>query len=567
MAFIDRFVESSDAPRRTIDMTIVAQDPAVRDAHGDVLKATVPVPADLLLGGPQSHRFHVIDFDISTRRLGPPTDLSLGPFLDPDDETILGDPHFHAQNVYAIGARTLGAFESALGRRVPWSFPGHTLFLVPHALAEANAFYSDDDNAVLFGYFPASGGANVYTCLSHDIVAHETTHAVLDGLRHRYEEPGLPDQPAFHEAFADIVALLSVFSAGEIVRHLLGEPDPQGRISAEIVGLEALERNALLGLAEQMGEEVHAERGTALRRSVELPSSDAWKSDPAYREPHRRGEVLVAAVMRTLLRMWEERLRPLIHGDGLDRTRAAEEGSKSADHLLGMVIRSIDYLPPVEFEFEDFLDAIMVSDEELAPEDAHAYRDALTNAFGLFGIVRPQGRTIDLSSEPTRPRYRHLHFGALRTDPDEVFRFMWENAGLLELDATYYTSVEAVRPAIRVGPDGFVVSESVADYVQILIGSAAELAAKGLELPPGLPATTPVKIFGGGTLIFDEFGGAKFHQRKPLSDWDRQSRRLAYLVGSGLRDPRGRYGFSFGTRLGQRFAEFHRPDTRAAEDW
>ncbi|MFB3738017.1 MAG: hypothetical protein ACE14W_03510 [Candidatus Velamenicoccus archaeovorus] len=509
----------------------------------------------------------MVDYDASTRRLGSPALLPSGDFDDPDDATILGDPHFHAQNVYAIAARTLGAFETALGRRVPWSFPGHTLYLVPHALAEANAFYSDDDEAVLFGYFPSSESGDVYTCLSHDIVAHETTHGVLDGLRHRYEEPGLPDQPAFHEAFADIVALLSVFSARATVEHLLGQPDAQGRIPAETVVPGALEHNALLSLAEQMGREVHADRGNALRRSIQIPATNTWRSDPAFGEPHRRGEILVAAVMQTFLRMWEDRLQALIHGGGLDRARAAEEGAKSADHLLGMVIRSIDYLPPVEFEFEDFLDAILVSDRELAPEDAHDYRDALRASFEAFGISQPAGRTVDLSSEPTRPSYRNLHFGALRTDPDEVFRFIWDNAGLLGIDTTYYTSVEAVRPAVRVGPDGFVVSESVADYVQILKGTASELAGMGLQIPLNLPGSTPLKLFGSGTLVFDEFGGAKFHERKPLFDWDRQSRRLAYLVESGLSDAHARYGFSFSTRLGQRFAEFHRPDARAAEDW
>ncbi len=558
---------ASDAPRRTIEMTIVAQDPAVRDIDGRILTAAVPVPADRLYPGPQSHRFHVVDYDASTRHLGSPAILPSDAFTDPDDSTILEDSHFHAQNVFAIASRTLGAFESALGRRVGWSFPGHTLYLVPHALSEANAFYSDDDEAVLFGYFPSSGRGDVRTCLSHDIVAHETTHAVLDGLRHRYEEPGLPDQPAFHEAFADIVAILSVFSARAIVEHLLGAPDAKGRIPEETVAPTALEQNALLSLAEQMGEEVHAERGNALRRSIQIPASDAWKTDPAFREPHRRGEILVAAVLQTFLGMWEGRLQALIHGGGLDRARAAEEGAKSADHLLGMVIRSIDYLPPVEFEFEDFLDAILVSDAELVPEDAHDYRDALRAAFNAFGIFQPAGRIVDLSSEPSRPGYRNLHFEALRTDPDEVFRFIWDNAGLLEIDATYYTSVEAVRPPVRVGPDGFVVSESVAHYVQILKGSAAELSKMGLRAPPNLPGSTPLKLFGGGTLIFDQFGGAKFHQHKPLFDWDRQSRRLAYLVESGLSDAHGRYGFSFSTRLGQRFAEFHRPDARAAEDW
>lgn len=564
MAYIDRFVEEARAvPRRTFPMTIVAQDPAVRDNAGRILMAEVDVSADRLAPGPWSHRFHVIDYDASRRTLRQPKPLQ----GEVSDDIVLSDPDFHAQNVYAIALRTLGAFESALGRRVPWSFAGHVLYLVPHALADANAYYSDDDRALLFGYFPASSGRAIYTCLSHDIVAHETTHALLDGLRRRFQEPGLPDQPAFHEAFADIVALLSVFSVPSVVEHLLGEPDASGRIAEDRVTERALEQSALIGLAEEMGEEVHSERGKALRRSIEVEPSDRWRTDPAFLPAHRRGEVLVAAVMRTFLRMWRDRLRALIHGGGLDRARAAEEGAKSADHLLKIAIRSVDYLPPVEFEFEDFLDAMLVSDTELAPQDEHGYRDALRVAFELFGVLQPQGRTIDLSTERARPLYRHLHFGSLRTDRDEVFRFIWENADLLGIDTSYYTTVESVRPATRVGPDGFIVSESVADYVQILEGTAAELAPRDLVVPSGVGGSTPIQLFGGGTLVFDEFGGAKLHQRKPIMDMDRQSRRLAYLTEGGMRDTRGRLGFSLGTPLGQRFAEFHRPDTRSGEDW
>jgi len=53
------------------------------------------------------------------------------------------------------------------------------------AMQEANAYYDPLLRALLFGYFPASEtdpgnnlpGQTIFTCLSHDIVAHETTHA------------------------------------------------------------------------------------------------------------------------------------------------------------------------------------------------------------------------------------------------------------------------------------------------------------------------------------------------------------------------------------------------------
>ena len=102
-----------------------------------------------------------------------------------------------------------------------------SLRIYPHALREANAYYSPAKKALLFGYFPASAtdpgrnlpGGMVFTCLSHDIIAHETTHALLDGMHRRLIEPTNPDVLAFHEAFADIVALFQHFTFPEVLRH------------------------------------------------------------------------------------------------------------------------------------------------------------------------------------------------------------------------------------------------------------------------------------------------------------------------------------------------------------
>ncbi len=566
-------------------MTVVAQDPSVRGPDGRILTAKVRVPAVHLEAGPRSHRFHVIDYDASTGRLHSAAILTDGSgnfedrFVMPSNKTILEDRDFHAQHVYAVAARTLATFEFALGRRLSWAFAGHELYLVPHAMLEANAFYSDDDRALLFGYFRSDERGEILTCLSHDIVAHETAHAVLDGLRHRYLEPALPDQAAFHEALADIVALLSLFSVREVVEQAVGPATPGGRIDAKLVTPEALRANLLVVLAEQFGAAALHRSAGGLRRSAELVPTTTWRSLPAFEEPHRRGEVLVAIVVQTLIRIWSGRLDALLHGGEVDRARAAEEGAKSGEHLLRMVIRALDYLPPVEFEYEDLLEAILVSDAEMSPDDDRHYRASLQEAFGAFGILlRHPGRIVDLTAKEWTPSYHGLNWTAMRSDRDEVFRFVWENASALGLNSHYYTHVESVRPAVRVGPDGLVVNEVVADYVQMLELRSSEFedhvrywaSSSGTNFTEGLPASvgadTPIQLWGGGTLIFDQFGRAKYHVAKPLEDADRQLRRAVHLARSGAFDSGGRLGFSTGS-VGQRFAELHQPDSRVGEDW
>lgn len=564
MAFFEHLREREPVAQ-SVRLTVVAQDPSVV-VDGRVLTAQVAVPAEELQAGPWGARFHVVDYDAAQGTLVEPAQLpGADRFEDAPDEVLLTDAAFRAQNVYAIAARTLAAFEAALGRRLRWAFGSHQLYLVPRAFPELNAYYSPDDCAVLFGYLPLDDG-ELLTCLSHDVIAHETTHAVLDGLRPRFAEPGLPDQPAFHEALGDIVALLSVFSMPAVVERLLGEPDAQGTVDVAAVQADALRQRALFGLAEELGAVSGGHRGSALRRSIELEVSPAWRGDAAFVEPHRRGEVVVRAVIGTLLEMWTRRLAALTAGQRVNLERVAEEGAKAAEHLLRMVVRGIDYMPPVELEFEDVLDSILQADEVVAPDDRHGYRLALRDAFAELGIERAEQRIVDLSERPA-PVYERMNYAALRSEPSEVARFIWDNADVFSIDRRYWLQVGSVQPSVRIGPDGLVVPEVVAAYVQALDLTAAELAAQGVAAAERLQPATRVQVWGGGVLVFDQFGRAKYHQSKPLADWPRQERRLDYLVGRRLADSRRRYGFATPTPRGQRFAALHVANLRAGEDW
>lgn len=572
-----------EPPPRWLELTVIAQDPSVV-LDGAIVRSSVRIPAETFQPGPRGHRFHVVDYD-ATR----PAPVKFHQLVSDEKAqkayqagsgaTLLDDVAFRAQNAFAIAARTLDTFESALGRRVPWSGAGHQLFLVPAAFREANAFYDPDAHAIFFGYFDGPDGSWHYTSLSHDIVAHETTHAILDGLRSRFIEPGLPDQAAFHEAFADMVALLSAFSLPNVIEKLIGGTAVGDLIPAANVSAGALRLGSFLAIGNELGTVLGQnyggpQRGDALRRSVEMVPSSGLLKDPNFEEPHRRGEILVAAVTQTFVRMWTERLAALqAGGQQISRSRAAEEGAKAADHLLRMAIRAIDYSPPLEFAFEDFLDAILVADQELAPDDEHHYRDALRAGFGAFGIKQPEGRIIEVGHPGQQLRYSALHVDELRTSRDEVYRFIWDNAEVLGVDVRQYLEVDRIWPSTRIGPDGFLVREIVATYIQRIDGTAAELAAlavtmgKELEIPPGLKPENAVTMFGGGALIFDQWGRAKWHQTKPLFEWKRQSDRLDYLFRNELRGRGGGYGASLNIPEGQQFALLHEPAVDLQERW
>lgn len=575
----------------TQSFLVLAQDPAMRGPAGERLFATVEIPAERIARGPTGYRVKVVDFDGENGVLygslpyredaeGRVVDAfaaSLPPPDGPDrakaEARLLGDPRFHCQNVYALVMRTLARFEFALGRRVRWGFDGHQIHVAPHAFADANAFYSREDRALMFGYFAReheSGrgakarsarqdpGGFVFTCLSHDVVVHETTHALLDGLREGFMNLSGPDQAAFHEGFADVVALLSIFSLEGVVEQALAQVrkriprsvvgrDGRSLIHARALTVESLADGALMGLAEEFGRSLGELRANALRRSVRIRPSRGLLDDPEYGEPHTRGEVLVAAMMHTLLHIWLGRIRELgTFGAGYySLSEVAAEGAKVADHLLTMSIRALDYCPPLDLEFGDYLAALLTVDAEVAPDDRrYRYRDTVIRVFRSFGIDPPADRTdADGRWKPFAQRasiqYRRSNYESMLRDPEEVFRFVWENRETLGVDDRSYTHVASVRPSVRIGPEGFLLRETICEYTSRADIFGAELKSVcGVDpRPEGIDANTSLTVYGAGTLVFDQYGQLKYHIARSMTDARWQRRRLEYLFGGPDEDP------------------------------
>jgi hypothetical protein len=252
----------------------------------------------------------------------------------------------------------------------------------------------------------------VFTCLSHDIIAHETTHAILDGISPRFLDPSNVDVLAFHEAFADIVALFQHFTYPEILRRQIARA--RGDLTTEtLLGQLAVQFGKATGarcaLRDAIGE-FDEVTGRWRRRT---PDPDAFATTE---EPHDRGALLVAAVFDAFLAIYDHRTRDLLRiatgGSGILPqgdlhpdlvARLAEEAAKTSRHILAMCIRAIDYCPPVDVSFGDFLRALITADCDMVPEDDRNYRVAVIEAFRRYGIYPRDVRTLSVESLRWQP--------------------------------------------------------------------------------------------------------------------------------------------------------------------
>ena len=575
------------------------------------------VPWEPLAPGPVGEYVEVIDRDPASDCFYPPVELDDPHALAQDGlAPSEGSPQFHQQMTYAVAMTTIRHFERALGRRALWSPRWNTakraeefvqrLRLYPHALREANAYYSPQKKALLFGYFPASGagddthipGETVFTCLSHDIIAHETTHALLDGMHRRFLEPTHPDVLAFHEAFADIVALFQHFTFPEILRHQIAQT--RGDLTS----------HHLLGqLAQEFGKAIG--HYGALRDAIGHmnPETKKWEPlipDPSeYRtvtEPHARGAILVATVFDAFLTIYRNRIADLLRiatgGTGVLPAgalhpdliaRLADEAAKTAQHILTMCIRALDYCPPVDLTFGDYLRALITADADLVPDDGRNYRLAMIEAFRRRGIFPkglrsfseeslrwPQGvaRSLDvealakkLREFPERTRYENTReqiFETTRAARGYLHKLIaegtgnlagWERvAGLALTSASQIPGLEirngkpvfeihALRAAQRLGPDGQMLNQVIVTITQ----------QQKVKPKDGRPF-----IFRGGcTLIFDlDTLRLRYCIAKPIDDDERRTEVQHHLEAH-------RHGSLRATYFGEKqnaepFASLHR---------
>lgn len=363
---------------------------------------------------------------------------------------------------------------------------------------------------------------------------------------------------AFHEGFADIVALFQHFALQEVL---------EAQILAKRGDLEVAD--LLTSLGRQFGQATG--KRDALRNGLGTAVPEDYKTKM---EPHERGSILVAAVFEAFLMIYKRRALKTISLASAGRgilpqgnlppvlaTALAHAASSSASHVVKMCIRALDYIPPVDLTFGDYLRALITADYEFSPEDQDGYRIAFVDAFRRRGIYPPGLETLtvtglrwpklDLGKSSRRliPILRRLRdfaeatrfarnrerlfkvskdarndLGALIPDTlknmsDKERQEMGKKTGLA-LDGDVSVHVYQLRVANRIKLDG-------ATKTQIVLGMT-QVTERHLDEPN---RTKPFQFRGGAVFIVDlEKQQIRYAIVKDATDAKRYEKQRKYLL-------------------------------------
>jgi len=370
--------------RMKVRVPVMIQDPLTSRFKGMRLQEGFYIDREeFFLDGPVTRRVAILDFDPDTgaqqsavRFVPAPKGRKLGRYGIANEVDIYA-PDFIQASVFGTVIKTMYMFEEAdtLGRQLVWAFDAPQLFIVPRAGELANAYYERDSHSVQFFCFKAGGGAGpkVYTALSRDIVAHETGHAILDGIAPSLYNATTPQSLALHEAVADLTAALMGFFSHTLKRTVL-----------EQTGGSITYSTAFSSVAEEFGRAIDpAGRAGYLRSLLNRKTLD----DVPRNEPHALSEVLSGALYAVMVKIHESLKRQLAEETGRSEYvvsfRALGAGAK---RFKSIAFRALDYLPPGEVTFADYGRAILAADQAAFP-DAGQERQWIREEFVRRRIV------------------------------------------------------------------------------------------------------------------------------------------------------------------------------------
>lgn len=499
---------------------LMVQDPEMaRERHAAPITEPQILSDEFFLDGPVSRRVAIVDFDpddghvlSGARWVAPRAGTRTGTYEvgDPDSES------FRQVNVFGTVHKTLAMFErpGVLGRKITWGFGSPQLLVVPRAGVDSNAYYERESRSLQFFHFPDTSGATIYTAMSRDVVAHETGHAILDGIAPSLYDCLSPQAIALHETIADMTALVMAVESRKLRTWLLKQT--KNRIDTP---------NALAQIAEQFGRALDS-RTTSLRNMLTERTLD----DVISNEPHELSEILSASIYRVFIKMFEDAKQPGLRAGAAKRSPEQALGL-AVERLKRIFFRALDFMPPGEIGFVDYARAVVAADAAAYP------REGTDRAAFVHELVKRKIATARQLAIPRRPKFPGIDVAALLHSDLAAYRFADRHRSELSIpdDADFEVVKRLATDHDRFNDDGS--KEQMHEMmfkVQWLVDEAGGVSIDG---------ETDRAIMRGTTIVFDAGSGAvrscltnavhpAAHEAVARADRDSMLRRL---LDEGLR--------------------------------
>jgi hypothetical protein len=406
---------------RGVLLQVLIQDPVVagETEARSIVHPVVIKDSKGFTEGPTCRRVAIVDLDFTTGRLRPPAkfnprgspykNIAIYEVAIPTKKGTGGvawarstekgleigklgslplDDPFMKVSVFGTVLRTLTLLQdpAVLGKEIPWAFAGKQLLVVPRAAELDNAFYHRESHSLQFYYGTGPDGQTVYSGLSQDIVAHETTHAIIDGIAPDLYDAVSPESLAIHEGLADLTAgLLSMRN-----RELTSKP-------GKPIAIEKFEQSSRFSkIAEEFGR--WRGHGEALRdicntKSLDTDAETDRRIDSS--SPHSTSQVLSGLMFAVFRSLFATAMRnPAIKRKAVRIGSAESEGLRyrlayASNRTLGLAFRGLDWLPPGDASFADLVAAIIAADREYFPQEVQV-RKLISKEARLRGIRIPK---------------------------------------------------------------------------------------------------------------------------------------------------------------------------------
>jgi hypothetical protein len=274
------------------------------------------------------------------------------------------DPRHVAALAFSAAAQTVEMFQEVFGD-FKWSFKWDKLAVNSNAGKDFNAFYAKRQGSVnffseedpIFGRLVSSGASN-------EIVAHEVGHALLDAVRPEYLNAWRADVGAFHESFADMMALHMSLLDERVIRRVVVQ-----------TGGDLSKPNIVAHLAEELGQGINNKKGSNQTGGNYLRNANnnfTW-ADPKTL-PEKGGPDELGWGKHSFSRLWTGAHYDVLEGmvsAKMQAGMAADEALRQANReLFRMLAQLLPDSPRGDFTYQDMAIAFIRSHKKHGGEQA-----------------------------------------------------------------------------------------------------------------------------------------------------------------------------------------------------